>query len=184
MTFDGSLVSGVLLNEPNWLKTVKAGDSVQMPLGSISDWMYAIEGEVYGAFTVNLLRSRMTPREREEHDNAWGLNFGDSQKIRLVPGTYLSPDAEHPMSEAMAPVLKDQLVQNPAIRDAKDEQGWTLLHDQALAGSAPTVRILLESGADPNAVTAQGQTPLQFAEALSWDKVAALLNSTRETESA
>src|ERR1700736_4581867 len=34
--FDGQLVSGVLLNAPNWLKTVKEGDSARLPLNEIS----------------------------------------------------------------------------------------------------------------------------------------------------
>ncbi len=176
--FDGEIVSGVLLNAPNWLKSVKVGDSVQLPLGYISDWMYAIQGDVYGAYTVNLMRSRMSERERKEHDRAWGLNFGDPRRIRVVPEAQLPETQEHPMSEAMASPLKDQLTQNPAMRDAKDDQGWTLLHYQALAGSAATVRVLLESGADPNAVTARGWTPMQFAESLRWDKVAALLKNS------
>src|SRR5687767_12674423 len=40
--FDGQLVGGVLLNTPNWLKTVKAGDPAHVPLDQVSDWMYAI----------------------------------------------------------------------------------------------------------------------------------------------
>lgn len=175
--FDGEIVSGVLLNTPNWLKTVQAGDSVQIPLNQISDWMYAIQGNVYGAYTVNLMRSRMTPPERREHDRAWGLKFGDPSSIRVVPAEQMPETNEHPMSESMAPVLKDQLAQNPAMRDSKSEGGWTLLHSQALAGSAATVRVLLESGADPNALTDRGQKPLQLAEALDWDKVAALLKN-------
>src|SRR5262249_8896122 len=83
--FDGQSVSGVLLNEPNWLKMVKAGDSARIPLGHISDWMYAISGEVFGAYTVNLMRSRMGRKERQEHDAAWGLDFGDPTKIRVAP---------------------------------------------------------------------------------------------------
>src|SRR5262245_41912119 len=57
--FDGQLVFGELQNRPNWLKSVKQGDSVSVPLGEISDWMYSISGDVYGGYTVNLLRSRM-----------------------------------------------------------------------------------------------------------------------------
>ena len=57
--FDGRHVSGTLLNSPNWLKTVKAGDRARFPLNEISDWMYAISGEVFGAYTVNLMRARM-----------------------------------------------------------------------------------------------------------------------------
>ena len=83
--FDGRFVSGVLLNAPNWLKTVKEGHSARIPLGEISDWMYVISGEVFGAHTVNLLRSRMGRQERQEHDDAWGLKFGDPRTIRVVP---------------------------------------------------------------------------------------------------
>ena len=47
--FDGKRVSGVLMNSPNWLRTVKEGDDARFKLEEISDWMYAIGGEVYGA---------------------------------------------------------------------------------------------------------------------------------------
>lgn len=175
--FDGEIISGVLLNSPNWLKTVQAGDSVQIPLTQISDWMYASLGDVYGAYTVNLIRSRMSEPERRDHDRAWGLNFGDPRTLRAVPAEQMPETNEHPMSEAMAPVLKNQLTKNPAMRDSKDDRGWTLLHSEALAGSAATVQVLLESGADPNAVTDRGWKPVQLAESLGWDKVTALLKN-------
>jgi uncharacterized protein len=186
--FDGRLVSGVLLNAPNWLKTVKKGDPARIPLGEISDWMYVISGEVFGAYTVNLLRSRMGRQERQEHDSAWGLNFGDPTKIRVAPepnkgggllknwfGKRQVDTGEHPMSEAMASSLKEQLAKDPSLVSAKDDRGWTLLHQEALAGSTPTVKVLLEAGADPNAVTNHGMTPSQLAESLGWEKVVALL---------
>jgi ankyrin repeat protein len=47
----------------------------------------------------------------------------------------------------------------------------------ALAGSTAVVKVLLEAGADPNAVSDDGKTPLQPAGSLGWDKVAALLVS-------
>jgi uncharacterized protein YegJ (DUF2314 family) len=166
--FDGRFVSGVLLNTPNWLKSVKAGDPASVPLGEISDWMYAISGEVYGAFTVNLLRSHMEPEERAEHDSAWGLNFGDPHQIRGL-------SEDHPMSENMAPSLRDRLAEDPSLVSAKGHNGWTLLHQHASAGSLAVVTVLLEHGADINAVTDQGMTPLQLARALGWDQVAALL---------
>ncbi len=131
--FDGQFVSGVLLNSPNWLKSVKEGDSARIPLGQISDWMYAISGEVFGAYTVNLLRSRMGRSERQEHDAAWGLNFGDPKKIRVAPepnkgggflknwfGKQQTDTQEHPMSVAMATSLKDQLAKDPSLVSAKD----------------------------------------------------------------
>jgi uncharacterized protein YegJ (DUF2314 family) len=186
--FDGQIVSGVLMNAPNWLKTIKEGDSVRIPLGQIGDWMYVISGEVFGAYTVNLLRSRMGRRERQEHDSAWGLNFGDPARIRVAPepnkgGGFLKTwfgkrqvdTGEHPMSENMAASLKEQLEKDPSLVTATDDRGWTLLHQEALAGSAPTVKVLLAAGADPNAVTNHGMTPLQLAKSLGWENVVALL---------
>ena len=192
--FDGLFVSGVLLNTPNWLKSVKAGDSARIPLKEITDWMYAISGEVFGAHTVNLMRSRMSQRERKEHDDAWGLNFGDPKKTRVAPepskgggllkswfGKRQADIQEHPMSEAMASSLQDQLVKDPSMLNAKGEGGWTLLHQEALAGSAATVKVLLSAQHEINAVTDHGMTPIQLAKSLGWDKVVALLMSKGAT---
>lgn len=186
--FDGQFVSGVLLNEPNWVKGVKAGDSARIPLNEISDWMYVIAGEVFGAYTVNLLRSRMNRQERREHDEAWGLNFGDPAKIRAIPerkqgggpvknwfGKKQADSHEHPASEAMAANVKEMVAKNPAMLSKRDDNGWTCLHHDALAGNAAIVQILLEAGADPQAKTNHGMTPIQLARSLGWEKVAALL---------
>ncbi len=136
------------------------------PLNQITDWMYALNGEVYGAYTVHLMRSRMGSRECKEHDSAWSLDFGDPKRIRMVPqrkGWFGTRDAyleKHSMSEATAPSLREQLQNDPSMLTAADENGWTLLHNQALAGSSATVKLLLECGADVNARTANGMTPL------------------------
>ena len=132
--FDGEDVTGTLMNSPNWIKSVKQGDEVRVPLDQVSDWMYVIGGDVYGAFTVNLLRSRMGRKERQEHDDAWGLNFGDPTRVRTVPDKFVVA-GEHAMSEAMAGSLKEQLAKDPSLVRSKDDRGWTLLHQEALAGT-------------------------------------------------
>lgn len=190
VSFDGRHVRGVLLNDPNWLKSVKAGDEAQFAISEISDWMYAIGDDVYGAYTVNLMRSKMKAAERREHDAAWGLNFRDPNTIRIVPtyekrGLFKSlfgkPEpveiGEHPMSENMAPTIKDQVAQNPDFVNQRNDEGWTLLHQEALAGNLATVRALLEAGADRKAVTNDGRTPLHLAQTLGWEKVVALLGN-------
>jgi uncharacterized protein YegJ (DUF2314 family) len=187
--FDGREVNGTLLNSPNWLKSVKEGDTVRVPLGQISDWMYSIGGEVYGAYTVNLIRSRMGRAERAEHDDAWGgLDFGDPAKIRVVPepnsgggllkgwfGKKQTEIGEHPASENIAPEIQKQLAQDPSIVHSRRDDGWTFLHQEALAGSLAPVKVLLAAGADPKARTNHGMTPLALAQSLGWEKVVALL---------
>jgi hypothetical protein len=187
--FDGQFVSGILLNEPNRLKSVKVGDSAQFTLDQITDWMYVIDGEVYGAFTVNLIRSRMSAKECEDHDQAWGLRFGDPAIVRLVPvggqgsswfENVDAADDEHPMSLAMVRSLQKQIADDPSLIYSTDARGWTLLHQQALAGSAATAKVLLDAGADVNAITENGMTALQLACSLGWANVSSLLTGKGE----
>jgi uncharacterized protein YegJ (DUF2314 family) len=177
--FDGRIVTGVLVNSPEWLRSVKRGEVVELPLEEISDWMYAIRGRVYGAFTVNVLRASMDPQSRAEHDDAWGLDFGDPASVQLVPSGdgWNGPDAEHPMSVNMRASFAEQLAKSAALAKMTDEQGWTLLHHLALAGSLDAVRVLVEHGADPNALTSHGMTPLALASSLKWTAVVDYLRS-------
>lgn len=192
--FDGRTIRGTLVNEPNWVTSVGAGDDVEFPLEKLSDWMYVMLGRVYGGFTVNVLRSAMNRRERQEHDEAWGLDFGDPDQVLVTPipegpkpglltrwfggkksPLSAEPPEEHPMSENMGPKLREMLQANPEAVTATDERGWTMLHEMALAGSFAAVSILLEAGADPRAVTHHGMTARQLAHTLGWERVVSLL---------
>lgn len=195
--FDGDDVSGVLGNSPNWLTSISEGDQVTIPLTQVSDWMYAIRGRAYGAYTVNLMRSRMSRSECADHDKAWGMDFGIPTEIDLVPADFAGKatggflkrlfggkptldaatlsECEHPMSEAMGDSMREFLLENSEQVSHTDENGWTMLHHQALAGSAASIEILLEMGADRSAKTNRGKTALMLAEKLGWSKVVDLL---------
>jgi ankyrin repeat protein len=47
--------------------------------------------------------------------------------------------------------------------NAKDEKGWTPLHEAALGGHKETVELLIAKGADVNAKNNDGVTPLNWA---------------------
>lgn len=172
--FDGYYVWGVLLNTPNQLESVVAGDSVRVPLNRVGDWMYAIFGEVYGAYSVDLIRKKMNDEERSAHDEAWGLNFGEPGVIKVVPDDY-DPEQDHPMSVNMAESFQTFLSDDPSLVNSVDEKGWTLLHHQSLAGNKTIVDILLSAGADARAKTKDGRTALDLASTAPWPKIEATL---------
>lgn len=198
--FDGETITGTLINEPHSLNSVSEGDRVKKRLKEITDWMYAIDGHVYGAYSVNLIRSRMSGGERAEHDAAWGFDFGVPDQIEVVPLSHVgrkppglvsrlfgakaepvtpaeAESHEHPMSANMGPSLVETLAENPDFLTSTDDNGWTMFHSLSLAGSAVAVKILLDHGADRNAETNHGKTPLDLARALKWKKVVAVLQS-------
>jgi uncharacterized protein len=174
--FDGKVITGRLLNTPNELQSLEAGDEVSRTLNEITDWIYTCDDVAFGGFTVNLMRSKMDKEEREAHDEAWGLEFGDPSKIRIVQDEkYL--DGEHPMSENMSESLASEIKKNRDAFLTADDNGWSTLHSLCLGGSYGCVKVLLENGANPNEKSGNGLTPLQLAEMMQWDKVATLLRS-------
>lgn len=175
--FDGREISGVLNNQPNWLKKVNAGDPVTFPLDRLSDWLIVgHNGAVYGGYTIQYMRGGMDANERAAHDQAWGLEFGDPDRVRFgyglnkpeplvpekrgllgrllgrgggSPTEALSPDTsleDHPMACNMAPELIKMLEERPQDMLAADAEGWTVLHSMALGGSAVSVDLLLRHG--------------------------------------
>jgi uncharacterized protein YegJ (DUF2314 family) len=196
--FDGEIVSAKLLNSPNELTSVKEGDEVSLRLDQIDDWMYAIDGRVFGGFSIHVLRARMSASERRAHDKAWGFDFGHPGVVSLVPNwndlgrksllgrlfggsaAPADPDAEHPMSENMA----QRFAEEPEARDslsALGPRGLNALHSLALGGSAACVKALLEAGVDPHIPTRSGKTALELATLMAWPRVIELL---REAQSA
>ena len=61
---------GTINNEPDQVKTVKAGDEVNVAKSEISDWMYVDTGKLKGGYTLRVLRDNMSDKEREEFDGS------------------------------------------------------------------------------------------------------------------
>ncbi len=175
---DGRKITGTLVNSPEWLTNVKDGDLVCEPLSAISDWMFVIGTKVYGSFTVNLIRSRLSEQERNEHDLAWGLDFGDPGEVEILftdPEIDSLDNDEHPASISLGESLQETLQESKDLLYQTDEEGWTMLHRDALAGNATVVKILLEHGADPTLKTPDGDTPYDLAKCFGWKHVLELL---------
>ena len=75
ITFEGELITGEIASSPDHIKSVKNGERVSISLEQLSDWLYVYGGKAYGAFTVRLLRKRMTTQERCEHDKGYPYSF-------------------------------------------------------------------------------------------------------------
>ncbi|GAB7530337.1 DUF2314 domain-containing protein [Pseudomonas sp. 3A(2025)] len=187
--FDGQNLHGVLMNEPQWVGSLRAGDPVTVPVADLNDWIYVTCGRVYGGFTIDALRAGMGAAERDEHDQAWGLDFGEVGRIALVAqdppvllGRNLDSPAdqaalatlersEHPMSVNALDKIKEGLRQDPKLVNDFDDDGWTLLHREVLAGNFEFVRALAKQGADIKAPNRNGHTPLMLARMAGWPRL-------------
>ncbi len=173
VNFDGVELEGTLLNAPVELRGLRQGERVSLPLDQLSDWMLVRNGKAIGAFTVNAMRRRMTPRDRAAHDAAWGLEFGrPAMKPKLEPFACMS---EHPMAKNVVTMVERQLGAGEVKARHANALGWSLLHDYALAGATGIVRALLRHGADPLKKTAGGLRPSELADSLKWKSTATLL---------
>ena len=65
--------------------------------------------------------------------------------------------------------------------DSVTSQGYTSLHQAAQQGHPMIVSLLLESGAEPNVTTGQGQTALSIAQKLGYITVIETLKVVTET---
>ena len=179
--FDGLTITARLLNQPNWLTSVQAGQTVQVPVSHLEDWLLASGGRTCGGFTVNAMRAAMSPAERADHDAAWGMDFGDPASPRIElhapPGAGIPAAFEdHPMCLNMAPKYQQQLSKDTGPLEYRDGRGWSLLHSEALAGNVAIANLLLQFGAHPLDPTPDGRTSIDLARQGGWPEVAAWLS--------
>ena len=177
--FNGETVTGVLMNEPNELTNVKNGDFVEILVGQISDSLFATQGKTYGGFTIQAMRSEMSNEDREDHDHAWGFDFGDCNDILLVYEHHENPEnlIEHPMSKNMKASLIDFVKQNPEELTAKDDSGNTFLHRETIAGNKTSIEVLKQANVSLNEKNNHGKTALDYAREINWEHIIPVLEN-------
>jgi len=173
LSFDGTTIYGTVLNQPHWLTNVSEGDVVQVGLDVLTDWIFTINGKVYGAFTINQMRASMSEEERVEHDEMWGLEFGDPHIIELA--TTENEEDEHPMSLNMLESLKETLKTSNEVLEYRDEWGETMLHYEALAGNLAQVVLLLSYKLDATIVNKNGDRAIDLAKKMGWNQIVDIL---------
>lgn len=67
--------SGILNNEPEYVKEYKSGDKIDIDSSKISDWMYLENGKLYGGYTIRVLRDKMSEEERKQFDEESGMQI-------------------------------------------------------------------------------------------------------------
>jgi ankyrin repeat protein len=96
-------------------------------------------------------------------------------ELLLARGAQLEAPARNPMQvrplhsavahtdEALALRMARRLLESGASPDVLQQGGFTPMHEAALRGHAPLVHLLLEYGADPLALNADGKRPSDCA---------------------
>ncbi|MFQ6575345.1 DUF2314 domain-containing protein [Pseudomonas sp. UM16] len=123
--FDGETIKGILINTPQWVTSLSAGDVITVPLSDLDDWMYVTDGVVYGGYTIDVIRSGLSIEERASHDAAWGLEFGAPGEILVAPASNVVPEqqwSEFPVSEKSFDPLEQVQSDTPStLYEPEDE---------------------------------------------------------------
>lgn len=98
----------------------------------------------------------------EQH---WRQNHPSGFKAPVKTFTTGSTTAHEAARTGSLDDLKEEITKKKAIVNAKDENGWTPLHEGARGGHLEVVKLLVENGADLSARTAgEGGTALWWAK--------------------
>mmetsp|Transcript_22427 Transcript_22427/g.28300 ORF Transcript_22427/g.28300 Transcript_22427/m.28300 type:complete len:455 (-) Transcript_22427:139-1503(-) len=105
--------------------------------------------------------------EGSETAEEWLMRHGeegeeiDDDEPEVTSG---ATEAHHAVQEGNIKQLSKIISEKAYLVHAKDENGWTPMHEAARTGSVDAVKLLVENGADVNALTEYGQSPLHLAK--------------------
>jgi uncharacterized protein YegJ (DUF2314 family) len=85
LSVQGRYVRGVVANEPVGFASPRMGDTVQVALVDISDWMLVQDGVLLGGFTLLELRRRMSDSERTQFDATLPYRMAADTAIVSLP---------------------------------------------------------------------------------------------------
>lgn len=68
---------GIVNNNPEMTQVVSYGDTVIVKKDEITDWMYLSNNILKGGYTIRVVRSKMTNKERMEMDKDLGYKIED-----------------------------------------------------------------------------------------------------------
>lgn len=74
-TFDGKVITGILASQAFDKKLPELNSIVSFKIDEISDWLIVRNGIAEGAYTVQLLRSRMDAEELLDHDSKYPFSY-------------------------------------------------------------------------------------------------------------
>ena len=75
----GRQVTGALGNEP-LEGSLALGDTVSVPIESVSDWMAVVDNELFGGYTVLVALGRKSKAEQEEFEASAGFRVPNSAR--------------------------------------------------------------------------------------------------------
>lgn len=73
LSYNDSVLRGVLNNEPKDLRNFKAGQQVEVSPAKISDWMNVEDGRLVGGYSLRLLFRKYTPEEKRAFEQSLGF---------------------------------------------------------------------------------------------------------------
>lgn len=72
---NGEKLFGQVDNLPENVKSIKLGDKIEINRNKISDWFYIENNKLVGGLTIRVLRDRMSPNEKKQFDQEFGVEF-------------------------------------------------------------------------------------------------------------